>query len=268
MPLKKLILTGCSRMILERFNFNGRNLDEGPVWGMTDFSMGTMRFRWNETNKSRISFLKDLCGNNGTPASLELIHSKIVYDIEDAVEVHLKQGDGIITRNKAIVPVVTVADCMPLYIYDTKSGTFGALHSGWKGTGIVGEAIKIIEEKYCSKPEDICVAIGPHIGSCCYNITGDRANYFMENFCEDCVEKIGSNEYSLSLTKANLAVLKKCGIPEGNIRVMDECTCCHKENDEYKFGSFRRQTLSLPSDMPLEEKLTKFTVQAAFVKWQ
>lgn len=190
MPLKKLILTGCSRMILERFNFNGRNLDEGPVWGMTDFSMGTMRFRWNETNKSRISFLNDLCGNNATPASLELIHSKIVYDIEDAVEVHLKQGDGIITRNKAIVPVVTVADCMPLYIYDTKSGTFGALHSGWKGTGIVGEAIKIIEEKYCSKPENICVAIGPHIGSCCYDIKGERAEYFKNNFCEECIEKL------------------------------------------------------------------------------
>lgn len=254
-------------MILERFNFNGRPLEDGPCWGMTDFSMGTMRFRWNENNENRNAFLKKLCDGDKAPAAVELIHSKIVYDIEDACELQQKQGDGIITRNRNLIPVVTVADCMPLYIYDTKSGSFGALHSGWKGTGIVGEAIKIMVEKYSSKPEDICVAIGPHIGSCCYNITGERAEYFRNSFCRECVEKIGDDNYSLSLTKANLSVLENCGIPEGNIRVLDECTCCHKENGKYGFGSFRRQTLSLPSDMPLEERLTKFTVQAAFCKW-
>lgn len=254
-------------MIVEKFNFRGKSVEDGPCWGMTNLSMGSMRFRWNEINENRVSFLKKLCGEIKMPAAVELIHSKIVYDIDLPEQLYMKQGDGIVTRNRNVVPVVTVADCMPLYIYDTKSKSFGVLHSGWKGTGIVGEAIKIIEEKYSSKPEDICVAIGPHIGSCCYNINGERAEYFKNNFCEECVEKIDGDEYSLSLTKANLAVLKKCGIPEGNIKIMDECTCCHKENGEFKFGSFRRQTLHLPSDMPLEERLTKFTVQAAFVKW-
>ncbi|WP_407400238.1 polyphenol oxidase family protein [Treponema sp.] len=254
-------------MILEKFKFNGKNLEDGPSWGMTDISMGTMRFRWNETNENRNAFLKKLCGSDKFPAAVELIHSKTVYDIESADETIGLQGDGIITRNKNIVPVVTVADCMPIYVFDTKCGTFGTLHSGWKGTGIVGKAVGIIIEEYGSRPEDICVAIGPHIGDCCYNVTEERAHYFIDNFCHDCVSKISEDNYSLSLTKANLAVLIKCGIPEDNIKIMDECTCCHKENGEFKFGSFRRQTLNLPSDMPLEERLTKFTVQAAFVKW-
>lgn len=254
-------------MILEKFKHNGKDIDNGPSWGISDFSMGTMRFRWNEINENRNSFIKEICGAKKNAAAIELIHSKIVYDIKNIDEIYLKQGDGIITTNKDIIPIVTVADCMPLYIYDVNSGIFGALHSGWKGTGIIGEAIKIIRDKYYSKPEDICVAIGPHIGPCCYTITKDRAEYFSKNFCSDCVEKLSEDVYSLSLLKANFSVLKQFNVPIENVKILEKCTCCFKENEKYKFGSFRRQTSSLSDSMALEEKLTKFTVQAAFVKW-
>lgn len=259
-------------MLLEKFIYKGSFVDDGPVFGMTDFSMGSMRFRWNENNLNRNTFLKNLCGKDKEPAALELIHSKIVFDIKDSSELNLKQGDGIITRNKNLVPVVTVADCVPIFIFDVLSKTFGALHSGWKGTGIVGQAIEILEKKYSSKPSDICVAIGPHIGSCCYSVTEERAKYFSENFSSDCVEKISDDKYSLSLTKANLAVLKKHSIPEDNIKVIDDCTCCCKKEGKNVYGSFRRQTMNAGGNRPhgdkSPEELSKmFTVQAAFVKW-
>lgn len=259
-------------LIIKKFIYGGNSVD-GPSWGMTTIFHGSMRYRHNEINENRISFLDELCSekNNGgvkkAAAGLELIHSKKIYDIENSLEVQNMQGDGIITRNKKLIPVVTVADCVPIFICDLNSGTFGALHSGWKGTGIVGEAIAIIEKKYGSSPKDICVAIGPHIGDCCYNIDKERAGYFCDNFGTECVRKIDGDNWALSLTKANLAVLDRAGIPHENIVVHDPCTCCHRENGEFKFGSFRRQTLGLPSDMPLEEKMLKFTVQAAFVKW-
>ena len=126
----------------------------------------------------------------------------------------------------------------------------------------------MIREKYGSKPQDICVAIGPHIGDCCYNITKERAEYFCDNFGSACVNKIDDDNWALSLTKANLDVLEKCGVPADNITVMDECTCCRKENGVFKFGSFRRQTMGLPDGIPLEERLKKFTVQAAFTIWK
>lgn len=259
-------------MLLEKFIYKGSFVDDGPVFGMTDFSMGSMRFRWNENNLNRNTFLKNLCGKDKEPAALELIHSKIVFDIKDSSELNLKQGDGIITQNKNLVPVVTVADCVPIFIFDVLSKTFGALHSGWKGTGIVGQAIEILEKKYSSKPSDICVAIGPHIGSCCYSVTEERAKYFSENFSSDCVEKISDDKYSLSLTKANLAVLKKHSIPEDNIKVIDDCTCCCKKEGKNVYGSFRRQTMNAGGNRPhgdkSPEELSKmFTVQAAFVKW-
>ena len=255
-------------VIQRKFVHDGKVVEDGPVWGMTKLTDGSMRFRWNENNEVRNSFLAELSGPSKKTAAVELIHSRIVYDIDSPEQTELKQGDGVLTRNRNIVPVVTVADCMPLFIYDLYSGTFGALHSGWKGTGIAGDAVSMICEKYGSKPQNICVAIGPHIGDCCYNITKERADYFCDGFGSACVNKIDGDNWTLSLTRANLSVLEKCGVPEGNITVMDECTCCHKENGEFKFGSFRRQTAGLPDQMPLEERLKKFTVQAAFTIWK
>ena len=211
--------------------------------------------------------------------SIELIHSKTVFEINSQGGSFYKKGDGLITDNKMLVPVVTVADCVPLFLYDSKNGVFAAVHSGWKGTGIIGEAVRLAVEKYGSKPEDICVAIGPHIGSECYSIDENRKNYFLENFGE-CVTKLKNENsdsiqktadgkllnYSLDLTKANLFVLKKAGIMEENITVATDCTCCSKFSDgKNVFGSFRRQAAFLPESVSLDEKSRAMTVQAAFV---
>jgi YfiH family protein len=198
---------------------------------------------------------------------LELIHSKIVYDVKTKNQTQNKTGDGIITANPKYVPIITVADCVPIYFYDCKSQVFGVVHSGWKGTGIIEEALKIAVKKYSCAIEDICVAIGPHIHDCCYVVNEERAAYFVDNFSKECVKKIdidffakkellknwnygSGNLYSLSLLQANLSVLAKIGINPQNIVVAKNCTCCNEI-----FGSNRRETLS--SD--------NFTVQAAFL---
>lgn len=248
-----------------KFVYGGKPLEDGPSWAMTTLKNGTMRFRWNEENSNRSDFFEELFGSAKSVVPVELVHSKIIYDIDSPLETLGKQGDGIITRNRSLIPAVTVADCLPAFIYDLKSGCFGALHSGWKGTGIAAEAVKKICSDHDSTPENICVVLGPHIESCCYNITADRALYFIENFSPDCVNKVGDQEYMLSLEKANLASLHKAGVPRENILSVPKCTCCHKEDGDYLFGSFRRQTSSLPQDMELEERMKRFTVQAAFV---
>lgn len=246
-----------------------------PLWGMSLKIAGSMRFRWNETNENRAAFLRELAEADGEKkdiGAIELVHSQKVFAIDSIEELYGKQGDGIITKNKNIIPVVTVADCMPIFIFDPETGVFGVLHSGWKGTGIVREAILLAQRVYGSSPENFCVVMGPHIHDCCYTVDEERASYFRVNFTPDCVTPnpnniIGSGKpsttsYSLSLAKANLALLKELGVRENNIVVCRDCTCCKSE-----FGSFRRETFGLPKDMPLEEKQHYFTVQAAWIKW-
>lgn len=260
-----------------------------PRWGMTLRVAGSMRFRWDEENKLRDQMLAEICGNHSAsaplfPVSIELIHSKIIYCVEKHDETLGKQGDAIITKNYSLLPTVTVADCVPIFFYDKKSGAFGVAHSGWKGTGIASDVVCEMCKKFDTSVENILVAIGPHIHKCCYFVDEERAEYFVKNFGAECVTEIrkenlsdeqcgkifsdgdsgvkcdngnnsndcdkGVKKFWLSLENANIVSLKKIGVKEDNITVASDCTCCNG-----MFGSFRRQTCGQGEPM---------TVQAAF----
>lgn len=238
-------------------------------WGMTTGAAGSMRFRWNEENKNR-GFLEGIFGE-GRICPIELVHSKTVFEIEKFGDAAGFQGDGIITKNKSLVPTVTVADCVPIFLYDAENGFRGIVHSGWKGTGIVLNAIEMMSERFGSKIENLCVAIGPHIESC-YFVDEERANYFVENFGSDCVEKAENEKnpnlnYKLSLLKANLLALDKIGFPKENIVAATDCTYSAKNGaGDFIFGSCRRETENLEGERPSNEFSKLFTVQAAFVR--
>ncbi len=237
-----------------------------PLWGMTMKAAGSMRFRWNETNSNRDQFLAELCalfggaekGGQKQAVPLELIHSKIVYEAREACDTLNKQGDGIVTQNASLVPVVTAADCVPLCFYDAGTGAFGAAHSGWKGTGIAAQVVLMMKKKYGSDPRDILAAIGPHIHDCCYLVDKERAEYFADNFGSDTVQEAGGL-YRLSLLRANINVLLEAGVLEENIVAAKNCTAC-----DARFGSFRREAAAL-ADRPGLDKSRLFTTQAAFV---
>lgn len=279
------------------FYFDGKELEDSngslkpgqslPRWGMTLFSAGTMRFRWNEKNENREKVFNEILSETETGsrpgrkeiAPVELIHSKTVVEAENAEDTKNIKADGIVTKNRDLIPCVTVADCVPIYLYDRKTGAAGIFHSGWKGTGIAEAGVKKMQEIFGSKPEDISAAIGPHIEKCCYCVDEERAEYFSKNFGGGCISKrtsdFNSDEdfeskkkfpYSLSMTQANLFVLEKSGIREENIVAAKDCTCCAKfSGGKNIFGSFRRQAAFLNPETSKEEKSRLMTVQAAFI---
>lgn len=272
------------------FFYNGTPLlGKGhPRWGMTLLAAGSMRFRWNETNEARERVLGTILGSVHEPArpenctnsstaengsrtiryaAVELIHSQTVVAAEKAGDTAHVKADGIITKNPLLVPTITVADCVPIFLYDVQTGAFGVLHSGWKGTGIVSNGIAEMRRLYGSRPEHICAAIGPHINSCCYAVDKARADYFRTNFGNECItERTGEHSYRLSLTNANLRLMSRCGIRDENSIVADDCTCCAKfASNRPVFGSFRRQAAFLPTEITPDERSRRMTVQAAFV---
>ena len=104
---------------------------------LTLLAHGSMRFNWEVKNQNRIQFFKTILGSEKKLVPLQLTHSKTVIAVNNENDTHNMHADGIITCNKSLVPIVTVADCMPIYLFEPKTGCFGVLHSGWKGTGIV-----------------------------------------------------------------------------------------------------------------------------------
>ena len=239
-------------------------LDQSPVWGMTLLGAGSMRFRWSETNDRRDEFFASLCGSTRQVAAVELIHSKTVMLVENSGELLGKKADGVLTANPRLIPTVTVADCMPIFVYDSSSGVFGVLHSGWRGTGIVEEAYCLLRDRFGAKAQDLCVVLGAHIKSCCYTVDKERAALFKENCGEHCVKE-EAGQFALSLQEANLALLEKIGIPRTNVFCVNECTACFTQAGRHKYGSFRRETAQLSEDVPFEERQRAFTAQAAFV---
>ena len=237
----------------------------GALWGITLKKAGSMRFRWDETNSLRRNTLHKIAEGRKI-AQVELIHSKTVLEAPSDGFPAGTQCDGILCDNKNLMPVITVADCVPIYFFEPESGAFGVLHSGWKGTGIIAKAVEMLESAYGAKSENILIAIGPHIRECCYIIDEERAMHFANNFSGSCILEYdknaenskcikwnnnGAKQFRLSLEKANLSIMKRLNIPDENITLLQDCTCCKEI-----YGSNRRQT----------SKGEEFTVQAAFVK--
>ena len=261
---------------LEFFSFHrdGKLVQKAPKCALSLRAAGSMRFRWDETNPKRDEFFNKLfspglsTGHFIVPVQLD--HTHLVYDVKNADDSQNKIGDGIITANRNLVPTVTVADCMPLYLYEPETGVFGIVHSGWKGTGIVADAIKLAEKNYGAGAKNFLIVIGPHIRECCYIVNEERALWFRRNYTPECVTPLergvevswntgGGPLYRLSLEKANLAAIKKAGVPESNIWIHPACTCCTKNTSgEFIYGSNRRETAAAG-------KPDKFTVQAAFI---
>lgn len=250
---------------------NGQIVENSPKCYLSLLNAGSMRFRWNEQNENRKAFIRTVQACSGKVfVPVELNHTKDVYVVNDFSDTYKKIGDGIVTKNHSLVPCVTVADCVPIYFYDNKTKVFGIVHSGWKGTGIIENALLLAQKEFGSCVKDFSIVIGPHIKNCCYIVNEERAIYFAENFGKECIVPLedggkcfcggrglavdwnnGNGKlYRLSLEKANLFVLEKLGVKKENIFVADDCTCCNT-----KFGSNRRQTaLGEP-----------FCVQIAFV---
>ena len=237
---------------------------DAPLCCLSLKSAGSMRFRWNEQNKTRENFFKQLGIDYDAVVAPELIHSKTIFCVDSADELAgfkalRSAGDAVLTSNRNYVPAVTVADCVPIYLYSPEKRVRGMVHSGWKGTGIVKEAVQRMVQVYNAAPEEICAVIGPHIKSCCYNVDAERAAFFSGKFGKDSAVEDGG-VFKLDLLAANITLLLESGVKPCNIAAASECTCCTEE-----LGSHRRETAGCPDNMPIEERSKLFTVMTAFL---
>ena len=142
-------------------------------------------------------------------------------------------ADGLITDDANAVLGVTVADCMPIYLYDTATGARGLLHSGWRGTGILGNAIGMLRDQFGSRAEDLVVTMGPCISVASYEVDEARAAEFAAEWGEDAVGRVAGRT-CLDLRAANEEICRRNGVDL--INVINHCTV-----RESSLGSYRRE---------------------------
>ncbi len=105
------------------------------------------------------------------------------------------------------------------------------------------KTIEKMQELYNSKPEDLVCIIGPSIGPCCYEVSKDLIDKFVDRF-----EKTTDNIYEshdesvfLNLWSVNKSILKNSGVKEENIHDMNLCTSCRSD----EFYSYRKDDKTL-----------------------
>lgn len=107
---------------------------------------------------------------------LAQVHGTRVWEVPDAAS---HEGDGLWTRSPQVVLAVSVADCVPLFLWDARQRWVALVHAGWRGTaaGVLGRALGTLLEQG-ARAADLHVALGPCIGPCCYAVSPDVAARF------------------------------------------------------------------------------------------
>jgi len=169
--------------------------------------------------------------------ALHQVHSRsvLVIDSQDPRALETVEADGMVTSRPDAILTVTVADCLPIFLVDRDRGAFGIVHSGWKGTGIVREALRLMEKEYGTAPADVTAALGPCIGPCCYKVQRGRWERFRLDFGDHAVSRgAGPDDYRIDLRAANVELLAQAGVTD--VSIVKDCTSCSEA-----LGSFRRQ---------------------------
>ena len=162
---------------------------------------------------------------------------------------YLCDVDAMVTNRKGICLVTQAADCVPILFFDPVKLVIGSAHAGWKGTvaKISAEVVKTMIAEFGSNPADLIAAIGPSIGSCCYEV-GDVVVSMVNDAFSSAEGLIVSNKkYSnpvFDLWEANRRTLVEAGVKSENIEIAGICTKCNnhiffsaRAGDKGRFGA-------------------------------
>jgi YfiH family protein len=147
---------------------------------------------------------------------------------------HVDHCDSVITVEKDLFIAISVADCVPVLVYNSKLHIVAGIHAGWRGTvkKIVKKTIEKMIDLYHCRMEDIYAFIGPSAGVCCYEVGKDVARHFSPVYSS----AVGNGKWKVDLKMENYHQLTGIGVPEKNIEVHPDCTICCSS----LYHSFRR----------------------------
>ena len=159
--------------------------------------------------------------------------ARVVNSVEEAKPAEDQLGetiycDVIVSNAPRVLAGVKTADCVPILIGDPRTGSFAAVHAGWRGTlaTAVIEGIKRLSLEYGAKPEDLRVAIGPSAGPCCYEVGSDVIDAFTSRFAdsEKLITATRPGHALVDLITANNDQLASAGVRPSRIHVAPFCT--------------------------------------------
>lgn len=144
--------------------------------------------------------------------------------------------DALITDKPGLLIGVTVADCVPILVYDQKQQAVAAIHAGWRGTvgGIVRKTLARMQQQFGTAAKHCYAYVGTCIDECSFEVGSDVADQF-----EEGVKRIDAETGKgyIDLKRANTKQLTDFGIPDEQIEVSPFSTVLHTDD----FFSYRAE---------------------------
>ena len=117
-------------------------------------------------------------------ARLRQVHGSVVVTYrrgaQPPAEDVLPEADIVISDAPGVALAVQTADCVPVVMIDRRLGVVAAVHAGWRGLAARAPVIAVerMARDFGTRAADLLVAIGPAIGSCCYEVGPDVRTQF------------------------------------------------------------------------------------------
>lgn len=145
----------------------------------------------------------------------------------------LAETDALITNVPGVYLCVTVADCVPILLYDPEHRAVAAVHAGWRGSaaGILSLALKLMRSAFGTWPGELRAYVGPAAGGCCYEVGPEVARSFPARYVTDY-----QASRRLDLKAFNADTLREAGLDPSHIEVSPLCTI----TESHLFHSYRR----------------------------
>ncbi|NDV65432.1 peptidoglycan editing factor PgeF [Bacteroides sp. 224] len=174
-------------------------------------------------------------------ADIGVIDEVFLNSSEEEQRKLLDSKDAVVTNQKGCCVCVSTADCVPLLLYDQKQQVVAAVHAGWRSTVscIVAKTLKLMQEVYKTKGEDVVVTIGPSISLISFEVGEEVYKAFdVVGFDMNRISyrDQDSGKPHINLQEANRMQLIDFGIPQSQIELANICTYINHED----FFSARR----------------------------
>ncbi len=141
--------------------------------GFSNNSLSTLKYeRYNFLKNLDINYKDLVCAKQAHKTKVSYIDEKDkgrgALNYNEAIS----NTDALITNKINLPLAIFTADCLSIFLYDAKNKAIGLVHSGWRSTkgNIVRNALNLMQRKFNTHPQDLLVAFGPAIRSCCYEV--------------------------------------------------------------------------------------------------
>jgi YfiH family protein len=159
------------------------------------------------------------------------VHGDTIRVVETAEDIGDSEvrADAVASSLPNVLAGVKTADCVPVIIGDRVTGSYAAVHAGWRGTvlSIAAKAVAALSRSYGSQPSDIVVAIGPAACVRQYEVGQEVIDEFQDKFGESSrtyFKPTREGHALVDLHAANRDQLIASGVDPANISIAPLCT--------------------------------------------